>query len=54
MWCDHNYIEVKKKCAANIRKEMPTNVNSDYLTLAELWTVLIFLFAKFPYHKHSL
>ena len=35
---------VKKKCAENIRKEMHPNVNTDYLVLAELWTVLIFVY----------
>lgn len=41
-WYDHNYVGVKK-CAENIRKEMHPNVRSDYLALAELRTVHIFL-----------
>lgn len=33
----------KRKCAENIRKEMHPNVNTDFLVLAGVWTVLIFL-----------
>lgn len=40
----------KKKYAENIRKEMHSNVSSDYLWLADLWTALFhtFSFSKFP------
>lgn len=45
MWYEHHYIGVKKKKSAeNVGKEMPPNVSSDYLTLAELWTVLFLNF----------
>lgn len=41
MWYDHSPVGGKRKCAEKIRKEMHPNVNTDYLVLAELWTVLI-------------
>lgn len=53
MWCDHSSVRGKRNVLKKILgRKCNSNVNTDFLVLAELWTVLIFLSYFYFLHFH--